>query len=132
MGFFSRILGTCRTKPPQDPECWRHLEGRLEVDLDRVPELKRQDGAVRLEGRGEPLRVLLIYGQDGRFHAFENKCSHGGRRLDPLPDAAQIQCCSLGRSTFDYRGERLSGAAKGPVRTLLVEQDGSRLIIHTT
>lgn len=109
MGIFSRILGICKTKPPVHDDCWSYEEGNIRIDLARAPELAEVGGAVRLAGKGLPVRVLVMRAKDDRFRAFENRCTHMGRRLDPLPDQAALQCCSVSKSTFDEKGEYISG-----------------------
>jgi nitrite reductase/ring-hydroxylating ferredoxin subunit len=100
------------------------------VDLTRVPELAEPNRAVRLEKKGFPDRFLLIHGDDGRYYAFKNRCIHGGRRLDPIPGTRHVQCCSIGRSTYDYSGKVLSGPAKGPLEVLPVRIEDGRLVIE--
>jgi nitrite reductase/ring-hydroxylating ferredoxin subunit len=129
MGLLRRIFGISETRPPSDPGCWKLDGGRIVVDLGRAPELSAEGGALRIEGRDIGRRLLVVHGVDGAFHAFENRCTHGGRRLDPLPGRGEVRCCSVGRSTFDYEGRRVSGAATDPIRVLDVEQDGDRLLI---
>ncbi len=130
MGFFSRILGICSTKVPSVDSAWRYQNGRVEIDLNKAPELIPKGGAVRLEGKGLPERVLVVHGEDGAFHAFRNKCAHvGGRRLDPLPGRHSVQCCSVGKSEYDYEGKFLSGAAKKPVPVFRVESGEDTLHI---
>jgi nitrite reductase/ring-hydroxylating ferredoxin subunit len=127
--LLQRLLGWCATKPPADPDAWTVEGDSIAVDLARVPELARPSRAVRLEKRGLPYRLLLIHGDDDRYHAFKNRCTHGGRRLDPVPGACQVQCCSIGRSTYDYSGKVLSGPAKGPIEVLPVRITDRRLVI---
>jgi nitrite reductase/ring-hydroxylating ferredoxin subunit len=56
--------------------------------------------------------VLVIQGDDGEYYAFKNRCTHGKRRLDPMPAIQQVQCCSIGKSTFDYGERRFPGRRK--------------------
>ncbi len=129
MGLFSRLFGICRTKPPADPGCWTLSDGRLELDLARTPELSARAGAVRLEGGGLPVRVLVFRGEDDALYAFVNVCPHARRRLDPVPDASTVECCSVGRSRFDYEGQRLSGMAKDPVTPLEVTEEEDKVVV---
>ncbi len=67
-------------------ECWNYDKGKLVIDLRKVPELQNQGGAIRLEGKNLPARILVVLGEDEKYHAYRNKCPHfGHRRLDPLP-----------------------------------------------
>lgn len=129
MGFFKRLFGICSTQPPADPGCWAVVDGRAVVDLGRAPELKDPGGAVRLEGGELARRVLLLRGEDGKLHAFVNKCSHGGRRLDPLPGAGKVECCSVGKSVFDYEGKLQSGSAKKDILSLEVAEEESKAVV---
>lgn len=129
MGFFKRVLGICRTSPPADPGCWKAADGKIEVDLAQAAELGEPGGAMRLEGSGLSDRVLVLKAEDGAVHAFVNKCTHAGRRLDPLPGEAMVECCSVGKSRYDYTGERLSGSAKKAIKPLQVEEQAGKLII---
>lgn len=129
MGFFKRLFGLCDTQEPQDPTCWSVSEGRIAIDLARAPELSAPGGALRLEGNRLGVRVLVVHGQDGAFHAFPNRCAHFGRRLDPLGQEARIRCSSLGMSTYDYAGHPLSGAAGRDIQPFKVEKEENRISI---
>jgi len=130
MGLLKRILGICKTSPPDDPECWRYSQGKLEIALDRARELANRGGAIRLEGKGLPRRILVFHGNDGKFHALGNKCTHiGGRRVDPVAGSETVQCCSVMGSTYDYAGRVLSGPAKKPLTAFGVESRNEKLIV---
>ena len=111
-GIFQRLFGICATPKPADEGCWTYCDGRVVIDLERTPELSEPLGALRLEKGGLPHRVLVVHGQDGTFHAFENRCRHVGRRLDPVPETDTVQCCSVSKSTYDYTGNVVSGPVK--------------------
>jgi nitrite reductase/ring-hydroxylating ferredoxin subunit len=130
MGFFKRLLGICRTEQPADAKAWKVDNGRLVLDPARLPELTGGQGAVRLEGGGLDRRVLVVRDDEGGYHAFENKCSHAGRRLDHQTGQGRVQCCSIGKSVFDFDGVRQSGSAKGPVKVLPITLEGEKLVIE--
>ncbi|MBN1945588.1 MAG: Rieske 2Fe-2S domain-containing protein [Bradymonadales bacterium] len=130
MGFISRLFGICRTKPPIDPDCWSYQQGAIHLDLGRTTELQEKAGAIRLEGKGLSQRVLVFRGDDGELHAFPNYCTHGKRRLDPVAGSSVVECCSVGKSRFDYQGERLSGSATSPIAPLDVSVEGDRATIR--
>lgn len=131
MGIFARIFGICKTEVPKNADSWNYSEGKTEVSPDKIPELGKPGSAVRLEGKGLPQRILLVYGHDGQFHAFENKCTHMGRRIDPIEGSQNIQCCSISCSTFDYMGKSLSGPARTPLKKFRVETKDRRIIIFS-
>ncbi|MEE4112781.1 MAG: Rieske (2Fe-2S) protein, partial [Desulfobacteraceae bacterium] len=68
----------------------------------------------------------------GDFHAFANRCTHMGRRIDILPGTDRIECCSVSKSTFDYGGQPLGGAAKKPLRVFTVTLSDNELTIQLT
>jgi len=130
MGLLKRIFGICATQPPADAACWEVKDGQVEVKLSRAPELSTPGGgAVRLEGKGLSKRLLVMRGEDGRYLAFHNKCTHAGRRIDPLPGTDRVRCCSVSKSTFDESGRVVSGPAKGPLTPFPVTEEGDALLI---
>ncbi len=129
--FFQRVFGIPATPKPRMPGCWSYAGGRVVIDLAKAVELKRPGGALRLEGEGLPIRVLVVHGQDGKYHAFHNRCTHlGHRRLDPVPGTATVQCCSVNKSTYAYDGPTLFGPAPKPVTVLPVEMEENRLVVR--
>jgi nitrite reductase/ring-hydroxylating ferredoxin subunit len=126
---FQRLFGRPATGEPADERCWTYVDNRIEIDLSLVPELAEKGQGIRLEGKNLPQRILVIHGEDGTYHAFENRCQHMGRRLDPVPGGETIQCCSVSKSTYDYNGNPLFGPAKKNVPTLDTRVDDGNLII---
>jgi len=128
-GILQRILGISATSPPADAGCWRLADNEIHIDLSRAAELSGAGGAIRLEKKRLSERVLVIRGDDDRFYAFHNKCKHMGRRLDPVPGAGTVQCCSVNKTTYDYEGKLLSGPAKGGVDLFEVRVEGNDLVV---
>ena len=127
--IFQRLFGRPATGGPADEGCWTYADNRIEIDLSRAPELAEKGHGVRLEGKNLPRRILVIRGENATYHAFENRCQHMGRRLDPVTGTETIQCCSVSKSTYDYNGNPLFGPAKKAVSTLSTEDDKGKLII---
>jgi len=127
--IFQRILGKCITQEPEDDGCCVFSGGKVVIDLNRAPELDQPGGAIRLEGNNLPERILVVRGDDGKYRAFCNRCSHAGRRLDPVPGTETVQCCSMGVSTFDYEGKVLAGSAKKPVTVYPVNVENKKLTV---
>lgn len=130
MGFLGRIFGICHTPLLADASAWRLDGSTLEVDLAKVPALADAGSAVRLEGGTLPVRVVLLHGVDGTWHAYENRCTHMGRRIDPVPGAAQLECCSVGKSTWDYEGRRVAGSATEELKVFPAEREGDTLRVE--
>ncbi|MGB5156288.1 Rieske 2Fe-2S domain-containing protein [Desulfobacterium sp. N47] len=126
--FFQRILGLPVTSEPKDSNCWSYSGGKLVLDLNKAPELKKPGGAIRLEGKDLPERILVFFGEDKKYHVFRNRCSHvGHRRLDPVPGTNTVQCCSVSKSTYDFSGNKIYGPAPHPVIKYDVTVDGDKL-----
>ncbi len=127
--IFQRLFGISTTKKPGDESCWTFEDRKVVVDLARAPELGNPGGAIRIEGKPLPERIVVVHGTGGGYYAFKNRCTHMGRRMDPVPGVDYVQCCSIGKSTFDYDGKRLSGTAEKPVDTYTVSLEGEKLIV---
>ena len=132
MKFFKRLLGICETQPPCDPEAWTVANGVVSINLSRMPELNNPGGAVRLEGKDPAPRLLIFHGDDGRHHAVSNRCPHMGRRIDILSGTQLLQCCSVSKSTFDYDGRPVGGAAKKALTAYAVNREAGTLTIELT
>ncbi|HPF07191.1 MAG TPA: Rieske (2Fe-2S) protein [Spirochaetota bacterium] len=125
--FFQRILGISATGIAAEGS-WT-LEGKsVRVDPGKLPELSVSGKGVRIEGKELPERILLLHGTDGEFHAYRNRCTHGGRRLDPSGDG--VQCCSVGKSFFDLNGSVISGSAKKNIKKYNTRRENSYIIIE--
>lgn len=115
--FCKRLFGVCETKALKS-ELWSVEEdNRVRVKLSEMPELCEAGKGVFLKGKGLRRSILLVRTENDQYLAFDNRCTHWlHRRLDPVPgpDPGQpvLRCSSLGQSTFDYEGNRLSGPAK--------------------
>ena len=128
--LFQRVLGIPQTQKPNLPDCWHYEKGKLIIDLQKVPELQTPGGAVRLEGKNLPARVLVVLGEDKTYRAYRNTCTHfGHRRLDPVPGTDTVQCCSINKSTFDSAGKTLCGPAQHSIHCYPVEQQEDRIIV---
>ena len=129
MEFFKRLFGICKTQPPLDKNAWKIQDNRVEIELSKMPELSENGGAVRLEGKGLSSRLLVFRGEDGVLRSLENRCAHMGRRIDVLPDSKKLQCCSVGKTAYDYSGNPLSGPAKNSLSVFMVEEGTASAVI---
>jgi nitrite reductase/ring-hydroxylating ferredoxin subunit len=129
MSLLRLIFGICITQLPEDEDCWRYSRGRIKIEWARAPELYKPGGAIRLEGKGLPIRVLVVYGMDGQYHAFRNRSTFMGRRLDPVAGTQTICSCNVLKSVFDYTGNVMSGPAKEPLKTFQVETKQCKVIV---
>ncbi len=111
--FLDRVLGRPRTDFPQIEGSWKmeNANSKLVLDLSKLPEFDVLGSAVRIEGEVLTDPILVVLGDDGAYYAFKNACTHAGRRIDPLKGTMTMECCSVSSSTFNYKGEVLSGPA---------------------
>lgn len=129
--IWQRIFGIPATDKPRDDSGWQYESGQLTINLDRTPELSRAGGTARFEGKGLPVRVLVVRGEDTQYRAFHNRCTHlGHRRLDYVPGTETVQCCSVSKSTYTFGGEKIHGPAPRPIATYPVEVGEKELRIR--
>lgn len=128
MSIFKAVLGICETKP-LGSNLWSLEGSKVQVKLSQMPEPLPKGGAVYLKGGGLSKPVLLLRTEDDRYLAFEDRCTHFGRKIDPVPGEAKLRCCSLFHSTYDLEGKNISGAAKDPLTCYTVEQSDGDLVI---
>lgn len=128
IGFFKAILGICKT-PPLDAGLWMAEGNQVTVRLGEAAALAPVGGAARLEGNGLSSSVLIVHAAGDEYLAFENRCTHGGRKLDPMAGKEELRCCSVNHSRFDYQGRKLSGPAEGALKKYAVEKQGEELIV---
>jgi len=127
--FFQRLFGICVTRRPVDPECWTYSSGTAVLTVASAAELSAKGGAIRLEGKGLPMRVLVFRDDDSVLRAYKNKCGHKGRRVDPVPGERCVQCCSVNAAAYDYTGTRLQGPGKKPLVPLTAKEQDGKLVI---
>ena len=114
---------------PAVPCGWIFDDGMIVVDLASVPELSRGNKTARLEAKTLHECVLIIQGDDVQYYDIQNRCTHGKRRLDPVQGMQQVQCCSIGKSIYDYNSKIISRSAKNDIRTDPVIADNGKLVI---
>ena len=126
--FLQRIFGIPFTGLIDD-QAWTFDRGIVKVALDRVPALREKGGSIRIESEDPQIRILVIHGDDGMYHAYENRCGHGGRRIDHVHGKATLMCCSMGKSSYDYAGGIIGGPAEKPLKVYPVENEDGVLVI---
>ena len=127
-GFIKAILGICQTKPLSS-DLWSLEEDKVRVKLSQMPEPLPKGGAIYLAGQGLSTPILILRTEDDQYLAFANRCTHFGRKLDPVPGESRLRCCSVFHSTFDLDGKAISGPAKEPLTCHAVEQSDGDLIV---
>jgi nitrite reductase/ring-hydroxylating ferredoxin subunit len=128
--FFQRLLGISATDKPEIDDCWNYADGKLTINLNKASGLKTPGGAIRFEGKNLPKRVLVVYGENGEYRAFHNRCTHlGHRRLDAVPGTDTVQCCSINKSTYDSSGNKIFGPVHQPITRYPVEKDQGKLTV---
>jgi len=128
MNFFTAILGICETKP-LDNGAWELKDTQVTVDLKKAALLSLKGGAVYLKGKGLSKPVLVVRGDDNKLYAYEDSCTHGHRKIDPIAGEGKLRCCSVNHSTFDYNGKPLSGPAKHDIHRYDAKEAGGKFVI---
>jgi nitrite reductase/ring-hydroxylating ferredoxin subunit len=130
--ILQRLFGIPATRLATNPDCWTYEKGKLSVTLAKAPELAGKGGAIRIEARRLPVRVLLYRDDDGVLRAMSNRCGHMGRRIDPVPGEKCLQCCSVMAAAYDYSGKKLEGPGDKPMKVLETQEQDGKVIITLT
>ena len=128
--FLKSVAGICNTKELSS-DLWRLERKNIILQPGKIMELKKPGGAVYLKGKGLSKPILVVHTDGDEYVGFTNKCTHiGGRRLDPVPGQSALRCCSISHSTFDLKGNIISGPSKKKLTTHKVEKTDEGLIIY--
>jgi nitrite reductase/ring-hydroxylating ferredoxin subunit len=126
--FFKSVFGICET-PELAPDKWRIEGDTIRIDLSETPQLTADGGAVYLNGKELPYPVL-VFKQDSSYLAVSNRCTHMGRKIDPVPGKPELRCCSVSHSRYDLNGNVISGPASGSLDRYEVILSGEALEIR--
>ena len=108
----------------------RENDNSIKVHLDRVPELAQVGGSVKIVDARLPDALIVVREAEDAYLAASIKCTHRGVEVEYRPDDKCFQCASLGGSRFKTSGEKVSGFAKGPLKTYTVARQGNSLVIR--
>ncbi len=122
------MSGTSRM-PAVPPEASRDSDGKLLIDLARVPALAVVGGSAKWGPAGGDKKMCIVRSGDDRFDAFINRCTHRGKELEYRHDERRLRCVSFGHSEFDLEGRKLSGPARENLTKLAVTRSGDALEI---
>jgi len=136
VNFFKALFGKCETESLPSENWTVEEDGKITIKLGEMPELCELGKGVYLKGQGLKRPILVVRTDADTYLAYTNRCTHAlHRKLDPItgPDPGQpiLRCCSMGHSTFDYEGNRLSGPAKEqePLDRHEIEMSDGNLVI---
>ncbi len=122
---WQRLFGIPATSKVSSGSDWEMNNDLLTIKLDAFDTLATPYGALSFENDSN--RVLVIADEDGGFRAYRNYCTHGKRRLDPVPGTTTVQCCSMGRNTFDSDGNSLNKPELGTIKVYNTENKDNLL-----
>ena len=119
----------CRT-PPAPAGSFSTVPGRIVVDLQKAPELRRTGAAVSVVDEARKLNLILIHADRGHYVAMDRSCTHNGAQCTYDPKRRTLQCTSLNHAEYDLRGTLLHGRTHGDLRTYRTESAGSTIAIY--
>jgi hypothetical protein len=105
---------------------------RVEVDLDKVPQLANSGGSVKIRAPELPVPLIIARTAEETYVVAAIECPHRSVEVEYRPESGEFECASLGSSQFALDGSRMSGPAKKPLRIFRTSFDpeaASRLII---
>lgn len=124
MKLFRRILGICDTGALPKAQ-WSFTDNTLSFSAAVLS----PGTATRIEGSPLPCRVFVMRDMKGEVRAYENRCTHMGRRLDP-DGGDGIACCSVSGSAFTTDGAKTKGPAKGNLTLFPVTETNTTIQIQ--
>ena len=92
-------------------------DNSIRICLDKVPELALVGGAVKIVDANLNDSLIVVRESEDGYVAASIKCTHRGVEVEYRADDKCLKCASLGGSRFKTNGEKISGFAKGPLKT---------------
>jgi nitrite reductase/ring-hydroxylating ferredoxin subunit len=127
-GLLRSFLGICQTTRI-DPEFSRRQGSSIRVRVGVVPELQGLATAVYLGGGSLENPVLLLRRDEDHYLAFSNRCTHMGRRINPVPGQEVLRCCSVSHSLFDLQGRVVAGPAERRLTVYPTKLESGELVV---
>ena len=116
--------------PPMDLNAYEVAKGgALRIQLNKVPELKEVGGAVKVIDPSISGSLIVVRETKESYVAASLHCTHRGVEVEYEAEDNCFECASLGGSRFGIEGEKISGFAKGPLKTYPVSIDQDVLIV---
>ena len=127
----SMIKGVSKTATiPEDS--YRVEDNKLILDLNRIECLSDVGGAGKLSftSSDDEIKIIVLHHEAGKYKAFSDRCTHGGRELNYKHSEETLQCSSFGRSTFKLtNGHVIKGPAEGPLAVYPLQIVNNTLIV---
>ena len=123
-----RILSGVAKTPEIPLEAIEFGNGKITIQLDKVPELKKVGTAYKLVSQSER-KLIIVHSHDEQapYKVLENSCSHGGSELELSDDT--LQCPSFGHSEFNLEGQVLKGPAQQKIGSFPVNLNSDKITI---
>jgi nitrite reductase/ring-hydroxylating ferredoxin subunit len=121
------------TIPVAPPGSIHAVNGIINLDIGKIPEMETQGGSIKFEVMQTPVTPLKLQVSrlnDGKILAYRNHCAHGGRELEYLTKKNIIRCVSMGHSKYNLEGQPIGGAAPGPITVYESSLKGTTLKIR--
>lgn len=103
--------------------------GRISIDLDHVPELRRSGAAFAVVDTARKLNLLIVHAAHNRYVALDRSCTHGGAQCTYNKKRRTFQCTSLNHAEYDLNGTLLHGRTHGNLRSYRIQATRSTVVI---
>lgn len=125
--MFSGVSST----PELPPESFSLDNNTVTIDIKKAIELEKVGYSAKLKFGPEykETKMIIAHVSDEQYLCYENKCTHGGREIEYMPQEKAFQCVSFGHSSFSIDGKVTGGPAKGPLKQFNISKVGNELII---
>jgi len=82
-----------------------------QIDLDKAASINEPDYASFIIDQERNIDLILVHDMDGKFHALQRLCTHGGRSVSYIKERKLLQCNNYNHSTFELSGVVYNGPA---------------------
>ena len=105
-------------------------DNSIRICLEKVPELAQVGGSIKIVDTSIHDVLIVVRETEDAYVAASIKCTHRGVEVEYRADDKCFKCASLGGSRFKTNGEKVSGFAKGPLKTYPISREDSILVIR--
>jgi Rieske Fe-S protein len=119
----------CCTAPEAPPGSVNIEAAGIEIDLQQARQLAGKGGSLRIVDKARDLNVVVAHVDQGRYAAFDGRCTHGGGPLVYLARRRVLHCTCWGHSQFDLQGAVVAGPAKKKLRVHGTRLEGHLLTV---
>ncbi|MEN6535708.1 MAG: hypothetical protein ABFD60_17105 [Bryobacteraceae bacterium] len=119
----------CCVTPPAPANSIQFQDGKIIVDLTRVPELRRSGTAIAIVDEARKINLILVHAESKRYVTLNRACTHGFAPCAYNQRRHTVQCTSLNHAEYTLDGTLLHGRTHGNLRAYPTKANKSSIEI---